>query len=82
MAKNRRISPKAPPVEALPGTLHGPYWRHQWREGGQTRRRYVRRADVAQVRAALAAWQAAHPPAAALRQELVELRRLVRLLGV
>ena len=62
------------------GALHGPYWRRQWREGGRTRRQYVRRADVAQMRDRLAAWRALHPSAAALRQRLVELRRLVRLL--
>ena len=99
--KKRRISPKAPPVGPLPGTLvpaykrcgaagckcrqgalHGPYWRHQWREGGRTRRRYVRQNDVKRVRAALAAWREAHPPVAALRDQLRLLRRVMRLLGV
>jgi hypothetical protein len=64
------------------GALHGPYWRHQWREGGRTRRRYVRQADVAAVRASLAAWREVHPPLGALRQRLTAIRRLVRLLGV
>ena len=30
---------------------HGPYWFLHWREGGTQRRRYVRQADVAAVRA-------------------------------
>jgi len=64
------------------GELHGPYWRRQWREARQTRRVYVRQADVEQVRDGLAAWRESHPPASALRQELVELRRVMRLLGV
>jgi hypothetical protein len=64
------------------GALHGPYWRHQWREGGRTRRRYVRHNDVEHVRAALAAWREAHPPVSALREHLAVLRRLMRLLGV
>ena len=64
------------------GALHGPYWRHQWRAGGQTYRRYVRRADVPGVRAALAAWREQHPPVASLREELRKFRRLMRLLGV
>jgi hypothetical protein len=64
------------------GEPHGPYWRHQWRAGGQTYRRYVRRADVPRMRAALAAWREAHPPVAALRDHLRLLRRVMRLLGV
>jgi hypothetical protein len=64
------------------GELHGPYWRHQWRERGRTRRRYVQQGEVELVRAALAAWRSAHPPVAALRRDLAELRRLMRLLGV
>jgi hypothetical protein len=64
------------------GTLHGPYWRWQWREGGRTRRQYVRQADVPRVRAALAAWLETHPPVAALRDHLRLLRRVMRQLGV
>jgi hypothetical protein len=64
------------------GALHGAYWRRQWREGGRTRREYVKQADVEQVQAGLAAWREQHPPASALRQELAALRRLMRLLGV
>ena len=101
MMKKSGISPKAPPVGPLPGTLvptykrcgaagckcrrgalHGPYYRRQWRAGGRTRRQYVRQADVPGVRAALAVWQEAHPPVAALRDHLRLLRRVMRLLGV
>ncbi len=64
------------------GSLHGPYWRHQWREGGRTRRRYVRQNDLERVRVALAAWRAEHPPLAALREHLAKLRRVMRHLGV
>jgi hypothetical protein len=64
------------------GALHGPYWRRQWRERGRTRRQYVKRTDLERVRSALAAWREHHPRTRALRQELVELRRLMRLLGV
>lgn len=64
------------------GELHGPYWRHQWREGRQTRRRYVRQSDVPRVQTALAAWHERHPSVSALRRNLTEIRRLMRLLGV
>jgi len=64
------------------GALHRPYWRRQWRQAGRTRRQYVKRADVEQVRAALAAWREMHPPARALRQELLVLRRMIRRLGM
>jgi hypothetical protein len=36
------------------GQLHGPYYVLHWREGDVQRRRYVRRADVAAVRAVIA----------------------------
>ena len=64
------------------GALHGPYWRRQWREGGRTRREYVKQVDVERVRGQLAAWREAHPPVASLRDEVARLRRLMRLLGV
>ena len=64
------------------GALHGPYRRYQWREGGHTRRRYVRQADAEGLRADLAAWRAEHPPLSSLRRQVTELRRLARLLGV
>src|SRR5687767_5011518 len=64
------------------GAPHGPYWRRRWREGGRTRRQYVRLADVPRVRAAMAGWREAHPPVAALRDHLRLLRRVMRLLRV
>ena len=60
------------------GQLHGPYQYLFWRERGRLRTRYVRPADVAEVRAALAEWRRLHPPASRMRQELAELRRLLR----
>jgi hypothetical protein len=62
--------------------LHGPYWRHQWREHGRTRRRYVRQADAGRLQTELEVWRAEHPPLGSLRRQLAELRRLARLLGV
>jgi hypothetical protein len=64
------------------GALHGPYWRRQWREGGRTRREYVKGADVEPVRAALAAWRESHPRSTVIREHLAQLRRVMRLLGV
>jgi hypothetical protein len=64
------------------GELHGPYWRHQWREDGHTRRRYVRQADAARLQAELDLWRAEHPTLTELRRQLIELRRLARLMGV
>lgn len=64
------------------GELHGPYWRQQWREGGRTQRRYVRQADAARLQAELEVWRVEHPSLGSLRQQLTELRRLARLLGV
>src|SRR5690242_3392708 len=71
-----------PTCRCARGQLHGPYWRHQWREGRHIRRRYVRQADVPRVQAALAAWREQHPSVTALRRNLTEIRRLMRLLGV
>jgi hypothetical protein len=64
------------------GELHGPYWRHQWRENGRTRRRYVRQADAPSLQAELEVWRAGHPTLGSLRQQLTVLRRLTRLLEV
>jgi hypothetical protein len=64
------------------GELHGPYWRHQWRENGRTRRRYVRQAEAARIAAELDTWRAEHPTFRSLRQELRELGRLARRLEV
>ena len=60
------------------GELHGPYLYRRWREGGKQRRQYVSARDAEQVEAALAEWRRLHPPAWQLRQELAELRRLLR----
>ncbi len=60
------------------GALHGPYLYRRWREGGRQRCRYVRAEDAGAVREALAAWRRLHPPARSLRDELAELRRLLR----
>jgi hypothetical protein len=60
------------------GELHGPYWSLRWRERGRQRRRYIRPADLDQVRAGLAEWRRLHPPARSMRDELAELRRLFR----
>ncbi len=60
------------------GLLHGPYWSLRWREGGRQHRRYVRPADLEQVRASLTEWRCLHPPARSMRDQLAELRRLLR----
>jgi hypothetical protein len=64
------------------GELHGPYWRHQWRQNGRTRRRYVRQADVGRLQGELEVWRAEHPTLSDLRRQLTNLRRLARLLEV
>jgi hypothetical protein len=58
------------------GTLHGPYWVRRWWENGKQRKAYVRRHQVADVAAGIAAWQTLHPPVWAMRQALADLRRL------
>jgi hypothetical protein len=60
------------------GARHGPYFRRYWRENDRTRREYIRAADLAQVREALAAWRALHPPLWRLRVILAELERLMQ----
>jgi hypothetical protein len=60
------------------GERHGPYWSHRWREGGRQPRRYVKAADLEQVRAGLAEWRRLHPPARSMRDALANLRRLMR----
>lgn len=50
------------------GALHGPYYRRFWRVGGRMRSAYVRKRDVAAVRAACAVW----------RQERYDERRMMR----
>ena len=60
------------------GKLHGPFYYIFWREGGRLRKRYVKQADLADVQAAVTAWRRLHPPAWQERQQLAELRRLLR----
>ncbi len=67
-----------PSCRCARGELHGPYWYRRWREGGRQRREYIRPSDVQRVEAALAEWRRLHPPAYRMRQELAELRRLLR----
>ena len=65
-----------PTCRCARGELHGPYWSHRWREGGRQRRRYVRPAELEQVRAGLAEWRRLHPPAWSARDGLAALRWL------
>ena len=67
-----------PSCRCARGKLHGPYLYRRWREGGRQRRQYVRPGEVERVRAALNEWKRLHPPAYQVRQELAELRRLLR----
>ena len=67
-----------PSCRCARGDLHGPYFYRRWREGGRQRRQYVRPADLERVRVGIDAWRRLHPPAHALRQELADLRRLLR----
>ena len=69
-----------PTSRCTEGRGPGPYASRRWREGGRQRREYVKAADAEQVRAALEEWRRLHPPAYQARQELAELRRLLRLL--
>ncbi len=61
------------------GELHGPYWYRRWREGGRQRRQYVSARDAQPMETALAEWRRLRPPAYAMRQQLAELRRLLRM---
>ncbi len=63
---------------ALGGERHGPYLYRRWREDRRQRRQYVRPADAEGVQAAIATWRRLHPPAWQTRQELAELRQLLR----
>jgi hypothetical protein len=71
-----------PACRCARGLLHGPYWSLRWRESGRQHRRYVRPADLEQVRASLAAWRRLHPPARSMRDQIADLRRLLRQLDV
>jgi len=57
------------------GEPHGPYYYHRWREEGRQRRRYVKPAQLADVREALVAWRELHPPTRSMRNALADLRR-------
>jgi len=50
-----RVRCGKPRCRCVDGAGHGPYWFLHWREGRIQRRRYVRRADVAAVRAVIEA---------------------------
>ena len=67
-----------PSCRCARGERHGPYFYRRWREGGRQRRQYVRPGDAGHVRAALAEWRRLHPPARSMRDELADLRRLLR----
>jgi hypothetical protein len=62
--------------------LHGPYLYRRWVEGGRLRSQYVKAADAERVRTGLAEWRRLHPPARSTRDQLAELRRLIRILEV
>ncbi len=59
------------------GHPHGPYWSLRWREGAVHRRRYVRPADLAAVRAAVERRRAER---ALLGAELAEAASILRAL--
>lgn len=63
------------------GTRHGPYLYRRWREDGRQRRRYVRPADAADVRAGLVEWRRLHPPIRTTRSLLADLSRVSRQLS-
>ncbi len=46
-----RVRCGKPTCRCNAGDGHGPYWFLRWREGGTQRRRYVKQADLAAVRA-------------------------------
>ncbi len=75
-----------PACRCADGTPHGPYHYLFWREDGRLRKRYVRRADVARVRAELARRRRERLPSARamireFRRTARELDRLRRLIG-
>src|SRR5215210_6824616 len=98
VAENVRLLPKIEPLlgslqpelkrcgkptcHCARGELHGPYWSLRWREGNRQHRRYVRPSEISTVRAALATWRALHPPARSTREQLAELGRTFRELGI
>lgn len=63
------------------GTLHGPYHRRQWYEGGRLRSAYVRRRDLDAVRVACARYQQQrYDEREAVRYSRMGFRELVALL--
>jgi hypothetical protein len=67
-----------PTCRCSTGSRHGPYLYRRWRENGRQRRAYVGPGDAERVREATELWQQLHPPAYRLRQQLADLRSLVR----
>jgi len=67
-----------PTCRCATGERHGPYLYRRWREDGRQRRAYVSPTEAAYAREATELWEQIHPPAYRLRQELAELRSLVR----
>ena len=57
------------------GDLHGPYFRHVWREDGRTVRRYVRAVDAPLVAAACAQYARLHPSQRAFQRTIREFSR-------
>ena len=55
---SHRVRCGKPACRCAGGEGHGPYWFLHWREGGVQRRKYVRGADVAAVRAVVEARRA------------------------
>ncbi len=68
------------------GELHGPYFYHRTFADGQHSKTYIRRADVAQVRAACAAYRALQRELRAGRAQyartLADMRALLRSLNI
>ena len=67
-----------PTCRCVTGERHGPYLYRRWREDGRQRRAYIGPGEVDHVREATALWRRLRPPAYRLRQELADLRGLVR----
>jgi hypothetical protein len=65
-----------PTCRCARGEPHGPYFYRYWRDGVRRCKRYVPRAQVPAVAAAIRLRRELAPPAWALRQELAELRRM------
>lgn len=65
-----------PTCRCARGQLHGPYYCRRWWENGRQHKAYVRRSQLEDVRAALAAWRQLHPACWTLRRQLAELRAL------